>query len=48
MIIASYWREKIKEETKQIVNGKWLQLKFVFNERDFQYYIDKLQQIKQE
>jgi hypothetical protein len=41
MIVASYWREKIKDESKQIVKAKWLPLRFIFTEKDFEYYNDQ-------
>lgn len=41
MIVASYWREKIKDESKQIVKAKWLPLRFIFTEKDFEYYIEQ-------
>ena len=41
-IIASYWLEKIKREARQIYDGKWIPLRFVFTENQLKYNIDIL------
>ena len=38
MIVANYWREKIKNETRARVKGKWLPLRFIFTEKDAEYH----------
>ena len=38
MIVANYWRDKIKTETRNRVKGKWLPLRFIFSEKDAEYY----------
>ena len=40
MIVANYWREKIKNETRARVKGKWLPLRFIFTEKDAEYYAE--------
>ena len=37
VIVANYWREKIKAEARQRFGGKWLPLRFVFTEKELQY-----------
>ena len=36
-IVANYWLDKIKAEARQIYQGKWLQLRFIFTEEQFLY-----------
>lgn len=36
-IVAEYWREKIKAEARQLYNGKWLPLRFVFTKKELEY-----------
>ena len=36
-IVADYWREKIKAEARQRCIGKWLPLRFVFTEKEYEY-----------
>ena len=36
-IVANYWLYKIKAEARQIYQGKWLPLRFVFTEAQLQY-----------
>ena len=42
MIVATYWRDKIKEETRNRVRGKWLPLRFIFTEKDFDYHKEQV------
>ena len=42
MIVATYWRDKIKEETRNRVKGKWLSLRFIFTENDFEYHKEQI------
>ena len=44
MIIANYWRDKIKDEAKHRVKGKWLPLRFIFTEKDFDYQKEHLKE----
>ena len=37
VVIANYWREKIKNEAKNRVKGRWLPLRFIFTEKDMEY-----------
>ena len=37
VIVANYWREKIKSEAKQLFGGKWLPMRFIFTEKELQY-----------
>ena len=37
VVIANYWREKIKNEAKNRIKGKWLPLRFIFTEKDMEY-----------
>ena len=37
LVIANYWREKIRRETKNRIKGKWLPLRFIFSETDMEY-----------
>jgi hypothetical protein len=36
-IVANYWLDKIKAEARQIYQGKWLQLRFIFTDQQFHY-----------
>ena len=36
-IVANYWLDKIKAEARQIYQGKWLQVRFIFTEEQFLY-----------
>ena len=47
-IVANYWREKIKAEARQIYQGKWLPLRFLFTEKEFGYYLEQKQKVKTE
>ena len=40
-IIASYWRDKIRDESKSIVKKKLKPLRFIFNKADLEYYASK-------
>ena len=37
VIVANYWREKIKNEAKNRLKGRWLPLRFIFTEKDLEY-----------
>ena len=37
LVIANYWREKIRKEAKNRSKGKWLPLRFIFSEIDMEY-----------
>ena len=37
VVIANYWREKIKNEAKSRIKGRWLPLRFIFTEKDMEY-----------
>ena len=37
LVIANYWREKIRKEAKNRIKGKWLPLRFIFSETDMEY-----------
>ena len=46
MIVANYWREKIKTESRNRVKGRWLPLRFIFTAKDLEYhreYMNKIQ-----
>ena len=34
IFVANYWRDKIRDESKQIMKGKWLPLRFIFTEKE--------------
>ena len=36
--MANYWREKIKSEARSRVKGNWLPLRYIFSEKDMEYY----------
>ena len=38
MIVSQYWREKIRDDVRLIKKGNRSQLKFLFNDNDYQYY----------
>ena len=38
IIVANYWREKIKSEARSRVKGNWLPLRYIFSEKDMEYY----------
>ena len=38
MVVANYWRDKIKTETRNRVRGRWLPLRFIFTEKDVEYH----------
>ena len=40
MIVANYWREKIKTEARNRVKGRWLPLRFIFTAKDMEYYME--------
>ena len=42
LIVAAYWHTKIKNESKQRVNGKWLPLRFIFTDNDLAYHTEQL------
>ena len=44
MIVANYWRDKIKDEAKHRVKGKWLPLRFIFTEKDFDYQKEQVKE----
>ena len=44
MIVANYWRDKIKDEAKHRVRGRWLPLRFIFSEKDFDYQKEQVKQ----
>ena len=49
MIVANYWREKIKTETRNRVKGRWLPLRFIFTEKDVEYHKEHMEkQVKSE
>ena len=37
-IVATYWREKIREDTRATRKSHWRQIKFAFTQEDFEYY----------
>ena len=37
-IVANYWLEKIRREARQIYEGKWLPLRFVFTDQQLNYH----------
>ena len=37
VIVANYWRQKIKNEAKNRLKGRWLPLRFIFTEKDLEY-----------
>ena len=37
-IVANYWREKIKAESRSRVKGNWLPLRYIFSEKDMEYH----------
>ena len=38
IVIANYWRDKIRDESKQIMNGKWLPLRFIFTQKELVFF----------
>jgi hypothetical protein len=44
LIVANYWRDKIKDEAKNRVKGKWLPLRFIFTEKDFDYHKEQVKE----
>ena len=38
MIVSQYWREKIRDDVRLIKKGNRSQIKFLFNDIDYQYY----------
>ena len=49
VIVANYWREKVKAEARQRFGGKWLPLRFIFTEKELQYNQEIMKsKIKQE
>ena len=38
LVVATYWYEKIRSEARQIFSGKWMPLRFIFNEKDLHYH----------
>ena len=38
MIVSQYWREKIRDDVRLIKKGNRSQIKFLFNDNDYQYY----------
>ena len=38
LVVANYWRDKIKDDAKQTVKGKWLPLRFIFTEKELDYH----------
>ena len=45
-IVAAYWREKIRAETCQRYNGKWLPMRFIFTPKEFEYHKKVARNIK--
>jgi hypothetical protein len=43
VIVALYWREKIKREARQLYEGKWLSLRFVFTRKELDYSNEMIQ-----
>ena len=43
VIVAHYWREKIKREARQLYEGKWLPLRFVFTRKELDYSNEMIQ-----
>lgn len=37
VVIANYWREKIRREATNRIKGRWLPLRFIFSEKDMEY-----------
>ena len=37
-VVADYWREKIRKEALQILNGKWKDLRFIFTKAELEYH----------
>ena len=37
-IVAAYWREKIRDETRASRKSHWKQIRFAFTKEDFEYY----------
>ena len=37
VVIANYWREKIRREATNRIKGRWLPLRFIFSETDMEY-----------
>ena len=42
IIVAEYWRDKIRAESRQIFDGKWGPMRFVFTEKELDYHIKML------
>jgi hypothetical protein len=36
-VVASYWLDKIRAEARQLFQGKWLPLRFIFSEKELHY-----------
>ena len=41
-IIAEYWRDKIRSEARQIYEGKWEPIRFIFTEKELHYHFKHL------
>ena len=37
IIVAGYWYDKIRAKSRQIFQGKWLQMPFIFSEKELEY-----------
>ena len=44
IVIANYWRDKIRDESKQIVNGKWLPIRFIFTQKELVFFKEQIRQ----
>ena len=42
LIVATYWRVKIKNEAKQRAKGKWVPLRFIFTDNDLAYHTEQV------
>ena len=42
--MANYWRDKIRDESKQIMKGKWLPMRFIFTDKELVFYEEKMKQ----
>ena len=38
IVVAGYWRDRIKDEALKIVKGKWDRLRFIFTQDELDYF----------
>ena len=38
IVVAGYWRDRIKDEALKISRGKWEKLRFIFTQDELEYF----------